>query len=352
MKSLKLIIIVLLVPVIFENCSSTENTETQQQSTSQELTSADTEGIAATAVTAEESTTTPETNSTSEATTQAETMTEPNEKDEVKPSSSTSAAKEEVTTIESSTPATPQKSINTESEPVEKPIAKTTAAQPTVKVKKPSKPSHDAFNTLLKKYVNASGEVNYAGFKKQKGDLDNYLKDLEENYVQNNWTRSEQMAYWINLYNAATIKLILDNYPVSSIRDINAGKPWDKRWIKVGSKTYTLNEIENSILRPKFADARIHFAVNCAAKSCPRLMNQAFTASNLNKLLDENARWFINNSTFNSISAKSVKISKIFEWYSADFGNIIDYLNKYSTTTIKSNAKVTYEEYNWDLNKM
>lgn len=219
------------------------------------------------------------------------------------------------------------------------------------KAKKVSgKPSHSAFNSLLSKYVTSSGTVNYAGFKSQKSALDSYLKDLENNPVKSNWSRNEKMAYWINLYNAATIKLILDNYPTSSIKNINGGKPWDKRWIKSGSKTYTLNEIENAVLRPQFNDARIHFAVNCAAISCPRLMNKAFTASNLNSLLDENARWFINNSTFNSISAKKVEISKIFDWYKDDFGNIINYLNKYATTEIKSNAKVSYKEYEWKLN--
>ncbi|MFK7947007.1 MAG: DUF547 domain-containing protein [Saprospiraceae bacterium] len=219
------------------------------------------------------------------------------------------------------------------------------------KTKKASnKPSHSAFNTLLGKYVTSSGTVNYAGFKSQKSALDSYLKDLEENPVQSSWSKNEKMAYWINLYNAATIKLIVDNYPTSSIKNINGGKPWDKRWIKSGSKTYTLNEIENSVLRPQFKDARIHFAVNCAALSCPRLMNKAFTASNLNSLLEENTRWFINNSTFNEISEKKIQISKIFDWYSSDFGNIIDYLNKYSNTEIKSNAKVSYKEYEWKLN--
>lgn len=218
------------------------------------------------------------------------------------------------------------------------------------KAKTSTKPSHDVFNSLLSKYVTSSGTVSYSGFKGQKSILEKYLGDLAENPVENSWSKNEKMAYWINLYNASTIMLILDNYPTSSIKNINGGKPWDKRWIKSGSKTYTLNEIENSILRSQFKDARIHFAVNCAAISCPRLMNKAFTASNLNSLLDENARWFINNSTFNDISSKKVQISKIFDWYAADFGNIVDYLNKYTTTEIKSNAKVSYKEYDWKLN--
>lgn len=347
MKSLKLVIVILL-PILFGSCDAAENTATQQQSTTQEVTNTDNDNAAEALETV---TPTPETTVEQEAITETETTAAPKENEAISPSKPTPAPKE-AAKMETPTTTTQKPTNNATVPPVEHPVTEKMPTKTIVKAKTSGKPSHDAFNTLLKKYVNSSGEVNYAGFKKQKGDLEKYLKDLEENTVQNDWSRNEKMAYWINLYNAATIKLVLDYYPVSSIRDINAGNPWDKRWIKVGSKTYTLNEIENSILRPKFSDPRIHFAVNCAAKSCPRLMNQAFTASNLNKLLDENARWFINNATFNSITTRSIKISKIFEWYSGDFGNIIDYLNKYSTTTIKSNAKVSYEEYNWDLNKM
>ncbi len=218
------------------------------------------------------------------------------------------------------------------------------------KAEKDERPSHAAWNNLLSTYVSATGSVNYAGLKSKEATLDKYLESLSENAAQSNWKRNEKMAYWINLYNAATVKLILENYPTSSINNIAGGKPWDKRWIKAGGKTYTLNEIENSILRPQFNDARIHFAVNCGAVSCPRLMNQAFTDSNLNSLLEQNAKWFINNTTFNTISDKKVEISKIFDWYAADFGDIITFLNKYATTPIKSSAKVTYKDYNWNLN--
>lgn len=210
-------------------------------------------------------------------------------------------------------------------------------------------PSHSAWNSILSANVSSNGGVNYAAIKRKEADLDAYLKLLADNPVENNWSRNEKMAYWINLYNASTVKLIVENYPTKSIQNLENGKPWDKRWIKSGSKTYTLNEIENSILRPQFKDARIHFAVNCAAQSCPRLMNKAFTAANLESLLEQNAKWFI-NSNFNKISAKKIEISKIFKWYEDDFGNIIDYLNKYSTTKINDDAKVSYLEYDWNLN--
>jgi hypothetical protein len=221
---------------------------------------------------------------------------------------------------------------------VKKEPAKTTSA-----------PSHTAWNSLLSTNVNSTGGVNYSTIKRSEKALDSYLQLLAENPVQSSWSRNEQMAYWINLYNASTVKLIVENYPTKSIQDLEGGKPWDKRWIKSGSKTYTLNEIENSVLRPQFKDARIHFAVNCAAQSCPRLMNKAFTADNLESLLEQNAKWFI-NSKFNKITANKIQVSKIFKWYADDFGNMIDYLNKYSTTKIEDDAKVDYLEYDWSLN--
>lgn len=213
------------------------------------------------------------------------------------------------------------------------------------------KASHDAWDGLLKKYVSADGKVNYQGFKTSKSELESYLEHLSQNPVQSSWSRNEQMAYWINAYNAFTVKLIVDNYPVNSIMDLHGGKPWDVKWIKLGNKTYSLNNIEHDILRPQFNEPRIHFAVNCAAKSCPPLLNRAWRANTLNSTFDQQAKSFINNPKYNKISAKQVQISKIFEWYASDFGNIISYLNKYADTTIKANAKVSYLEYDWALNK-
>ncbi len=223
------------------------------------------------------------------------------------------------------------------------------------KVKKEKKAapvfSHDVFDKLLKKNVSARGKVNYNNLKAEEAKLDGYLKALDANPPASGWSKSKKMAYWINAYNAATIKLILKNYPVSSITKLHGGKPWDHKWIPLGGKTYTLNNIENDILRPVYKDARIHFAVNCAAKSCPPLLNRAWTEGNLNSYLEKQTKAFINDPSQNTISADAVEISKIFEWYSADFGNIITYLNKYSNVKIKPGAKVTYKDYNWSLNK-
>ena len=219
--------------------------------------------------------------------------------------------------------------------------------------KTPTKPtfSHTAWDQMLRKNVSSAGKVNYKAFKSQKAAFELYLKALADNPVQPSWSKNKKMAYWINAYNAFTIKLIVDNYPLASITDLHGGKPWDKKWIKLGSKTYSLNNIENDILRPQFKDARIHFAVNCAAKSCPPILNRAWTASNLNANFENRAKAFVNNNSFNTISADKIEISKIFEWYAGDFGNIIDFLNKYTKTKINANAAVSYKAYNWKLNE-
>ncbi len=231
---------------------------------------------------------------------------------------------------------------------IEQPTVQTQAPKP--ETPKPSL-SHAGFNELLSKHVSSSGKVNYAGFKNDVKKLDAYLALLSQFPVQDSWSRSKKMAYWINAYNANTIKLILNNYPVASIMDLHGGKPWDQKWIKLGSDTYSLNNIENDILRPQFKDARIHFAVNCAAKSCPPLLNKAWTASNLESNFEKQAKAFVNNSKYNEISKGKVKISKIFEWYAEDFGSsITTYLSKYANQKIDSDAKVEYLEYDWGLN--
>ena len=235
-----------------------------------------------------------------------------------------------------------------ESEPVEPAVVQPDSANDEVA----GAPSHEAWDKLLRTHVTGDGMVNYQALLAAKQQLVNYLKVLADNPVQNNWTRNEKMAYWINAYNAFTVKLVLDHYPVNSIMDIKGGKPWDWKWIELGDKTYSLNQIEHQIIRPQFKDARIHFAVNCAARSCPPLLNRAWTADRLTTQLEQQASGFINNPNFNQLSTEGAKISKIFEWYAEDFGSdIVDYLNKYSKTKVKPGGAVTYLDYNWELNR-
>ncbi len=208
---------------------------------------------------------------------------------------------------------------------------------------------HQLFDQQLKKYV-ASGIVNYKAWKKDMNGLNEYLKNISAAQNIDKWSNEEKLAFWINTYNASTVKLVLDNYPVKSIKDINNGKPWDKKFIQIGSTSYSLNDIENEIIRKKFSEPRIHFAVNCAAKSCPILVNKAFTKDNLNSLLESNAKSFINGPQ-NSVSKDKLEISHIFDWYGVDFDNVITFISKYAQVKPNSNAKISFKTYNWALNE-
>ena len=212
-------------------------------------------------------------------------------------------------------------------------------------------PNHHLLDSLLQKHVSDAGKVNYKGLKADKAILDAYCQQLSDHPVLETWTREEKMAYWINAYNAFTIKLIVDNYPTKSILNFDGGKTWDVRRIKLSDKKYSLNNVENDILRPQFKDPRIHFAINCAAKSCPPLWNHAFTAENLEATLESRTRAFINDTKYNTLTGSRAQVSKIFDWYSVDFGDLKKFLNQFSSTKLKSTAVVVFNEYNWDLNE-
>jgi len=232
----------------------------------------------------------------------------------------------------------------------------------TISIAQSKTPSHEIWNTLLRKHVSAQGKVNYKGFISDSTQLNKYLKNLSENKPDvKTWSANEQKAYWINAYNAFTVKLITDHYPVKSIKDIGSklqipivSTVWDIKFIKIEKDSYDLNKIEHGELRKNFSDARIHFALVCASKSCPVLLNEAYTSEKLDAQLDTQTKVFLSDKSRNVISSDKPKISKIFEWYDMDFKSknvsLIDYLNKYSTIKIKSNASITYLNYSWDLN--
>ncbi len=209
---------------------------------------------------------------------------------------------------------------------------------------------HGIWDALLQKHVSTSGDVDYKGFKNDEKELDKYLVQLAKKVPTKSDSKNATLAYWINAYNAFTVKLILENYPLKSIKDIK--DPWGKKFIDLEGKKYSLEGIENEILR-KMSEPRIHFAINCASESCPNLSNKAYTDSALDKQLDNAASSFINDKSKETITASKVEVSKIFDWFSDDFkqnGSVIEYLNKYSKTKIDKNAKISYKEYDWDLN--
>ena len=226
-----------------------------------------------------------------------------------------------------------------------------------------SKPvDHTPFTILLKKHVNNQGMVNYKGFIADLPKLNQYLDLLSANEPTKSWTTNEKLAYYINAYNAFTIKLILDYYDggkLKSIKDIGSiikipriSDGWSKSFIKIGKKTVSLNNIEHDIIRKQFAEPRIHVALVCAAKSCPKLRSEAYTATQLNAQLDDQFVNFVNDPAKNIVKANSAKISPIFNWYGADFTKkpMTDWLNAYSKTKIAANSPISYMDYDWALN--
>lgn len=220
--------------------------------------------------------------------------------------------------------------------------------------------SHEMWDTLLKKHVNNDGFVDYKGFLTDSVALEAYLHLLEDAHPSdNNWTRNEQMAYWINAYNAYTVQLITRNYPVNSIKDIKRGLPfinsvWDIKFIHIQGFSYDLNNIEHNILRPVFMDARIHAAINCASYSCPKLRNEAYSADSLEIQLNTCMRDFINDPLRNRITSKKAEISKIFQWFKGDFkrdaGSVRAFLNRYATIKLTDETTISHIDYDWTLN--
>ena len=211
------------------------------------------------------------------------------------------------------------------------------------------------FDSLLQKNVDKTGRVDYQSLKNNETLLDNYLAYIQNNEPTKDWSSNKKKAFWINTYNAYTIKIILTNYPLKSIRDIKIdGKTaWKIPLIKVGKNNYTLDWIEHEILRKKYNDPRIHVGINCASMSCPKLGNFAFSESNVETALTSLMIDFINDDERNKISENNLELSKIFDWFSTDFkknGTIIEYLNKYTRIKINEKAIIKYLTYDWSLN--
>lgn len=217
------------------------------------------------------------------------------------------------------------------------------------------KVDHSLFDALLKTYVTPEGTVDYSGFKKAVQQLDAYLLRLKQHPPEKDWTDDEKKAFYINAYNAYTIKLVLLNYPVKSPKDIVfSGKTiWHFATVYIGVEVYTLQQLEDDLLR-KMNDPRIHFAINCGAVSCPKLLNEAYVPERLEQQLTAAARRFV-RSEYNELSAKKLRLSKIFEWYAADFQHgdhtVVSFLNQYAERVIDADALITYLPYNWSLNE-
>ena len=210
---------------------------------------------------------------------------------------------------------------------------------------------HELWTNELQRYVDKQGNVNYETWKKNPQKLVDYLKTLEENPPQEYWTKNDSLAYFINVYNAATVKLILDNYPLKSIRHLIT--PWRFKVFQLHDKKVSLNHIEHEILR-KMNEPRIHFAINCASASCPKLLNKAFYSHTMGKQLKKATIEFINDPKRNQITKDKLYLSRIFQWFAKDFGTKkerLAFINKHAQQPIDTHAKVKFLNYDWQLNE-
>ncbi len=228
---------------------------------------------------------------------------------------------------------------------------------------------HGEWTGLLQKYIKpgaanlnkfAYGKVSAA----DKTVLQNYIKSLEAVEVTG-YNKNEQLAYWINLYNAVTVRVILDHYPVKTIRDIDISGflkngPWQKELVTVEETPLTLDDIEHAILRPIWKDPRIHYGVNCASVGCPNLQTTAFTGKTASAQLDAGAKAYINSSRGVTVSKRGkVSVSSIYSWFAHDFGNseqgIVKHLLRYAnadlTETLTKTGRISDTHYDWSLNE-
>lgn len=223
---------------------------------------------------------------------------------------------------------------------------------------------HSDYDALLKEHVDIdNGRVDYAGFKSDEAKLDAYLKTIAEVDMKE-LGGDEQHALLINAYNAYTVKLILENYPIDSIRDTS--DPWGSERYVVGSHRLSLDNIEHNLIRPIFKDPRIHFAVNCAAKDCPPLRPFAYTGAKLDDQLDEATRAVLSSSRFVRVESDRLHVTKLFDWYGDDFvnkefkghaSNAARYIARYTSTEVRefieskdNDPTIRFLDYDWSLN--
>ncbi|MCP3920917.1 MAG: DUF547 domain-containing protein [bacterium] len=231
---------------------------------------------------------------------------------------------------------------------------------------------HALFTEVLAQFV-AGDSVDYAALKKDRKKLDRYVAALEAVKPAElaKWKREERYAFWINVYNAHVLKLIIDNYPVKSIKDIGSlvKRVWNKEFIDLegfhpeGKKDLlSLDDVEHKILRPRFKDARVHAAVNCASVSCSPLRAEAFVAARLDAQLDEQVRAWLADPQRNRFDKerRTLHLSKIFDWFEADFrrdgGSVVGWIARFAPAAEKAwistgdTPKVRHLSYSWKLN--
>ncbi len=228
---------------------------------------------------------------------------------------------------------------------------------------------YSVYRTLLEMNVVEFGQstkVKYAALKKDPSKLMEFNKSVSAISLSKfkAWPKDEQIAFLINAYNSFTLQLVVEHYPVSSIKKIGGifGNPWKKKFFQFLGEESSLDRIEHEILRKDYKEPRIHFAVNCASIGCPPLQKLPFEAIRLNEQLEMAARHFVNSSSFNKYdqATNTLNLSSIFKWYGSDFGEEKDLrkffadrsdLEQLSKDAILQSAKISYLDYDWNLNE-
>jgi hypothetical protein len=234
--------------------------------------------------------------------------------------------------------------------------------------------SDSEFDALLGRYVVANPDgvnrVDYARWRATAGhvtSLDAYIRQLAAR-TPSRLPRDEAFAFWCNLYNAITLKVVLDRYPVASIRDIKSEGlfdpkaytgPWRTKRVKIESRSYSLDDIENEVLRPVFRDPRVHYAISCASYGCPNLRSKAWTAGTLAADLDRAAREYVNHARgVTVLPGNRLRVSSIYRWFADDFGGRdagrIAHLRRYAepklAAALAANPVISEDAYDWSLN--
>lgn len=222
---------------------------------------------------------------------------------------------------------------------------------------------HSRYAGVLKRHVR-NGLVDYEALKANRAPLDKYLEKMGA-VDPDTLSRNGQLAFYINLYNAATLQLIIDHYPIESIKDIGSifSSPWKARFVQLNGRLVSLDHIEHEIIRPRFQEPRVHFALNCSAMSCPPLRGEPYTANTLEEELARATTEFINDGKNNFFVGRVLYVSKIFDWFSEDFpDDLPHWLKRYARGTLfeslddtdnnGGSLRVDYLDYDWSLNDL
>lgn len=215
--------------------------------------------------------------------------------------------------------------------------------------------THGLFDQVLKEVV-SDGRVDYRKLKANPKKLNDYIKDTSSVSKEtfSLWNESQQIAFLINVYNAETLQLIIDHYPVDSIKDIGGffRSPWKKKVVLLFGKKEHLDHVEHEILRKDYSEPRVHFALVCASIGCPELAQDAFVGEQLSQQLDVQGKKYFSRKDINRIDAeaRTIYLSKIFDWFKEDFGDIYKFVDKYFADGVDPSFRIRYSSYDWSLN--